>query len=201
MSESEPKPTQVRWLTIPNVFSVLRLVVFVPLTVALAAQPGLEILATVSLALFGATDWIDGFLARRLGQVSRVGEILDPIADRVGIIAISGALVLVGKLPLWVVVTIVVCDSALLVIAILRFRRVLAGHVAWIGKVRTALLMSGMPLMLLSYAPQLDPEPLRSIALVLLAAGTIGHVLTAAHYAVAYLRPDAMPQDPPSRSR
>lgn len=186
---SPAAPAPLRWLTLPNLVSLLRLVVFVPLTVWLIAQPASQLAATISLALFGATDWIDGALARGLGQVSRVGEILDPVADRLGLILISIALVASGYLPFFVLAVIVVCDLALLVIGLFRLDRVREGKVNLLGKARTALLMTAMPLHLLSFAPQLPSEPLRDIAYWMLVAGTALHLAAAATYAWRYLKP------------
>lgn len=185
----------VRWLTVPNAFSLLRLVVLVPLTIWFVARPGSELAAAISLAVFGATDWIDGALARGLGQVSRVGEFLDPVADRVGIVCIGLALAVAGYLPWFVVVVIAVCDLCLGVIGLLRLQRVREGTVTWVGKVRTALLMVAMPLHLVSFAPELGrvAEPVRVVAFWILVAGTALHVAAASGYARRYLRPAAGP--------
>lgn len=180
----------MRWLTIPNGFSLLRLVVLVPLTIWFIVQPGMELAAAISFGIFGATDWIDGALARGLGQVSRVGEILDPVADRVGIVCIGLALALHDYLPWFVVIIIAVCDIALGVIGLFRMQRVREGKVNWIGKVRTALLMVAMPLHLVSFAPELAAaaEPLRVVSFWMLVAGSALHVVAAGAYAVRYLR-------------
>lgn len=179
----------MRWLTIPNLVSVARLLLFVPLTVWLVLQPDRQLWATLSLAAFGATDWIDGALARGLGQVSRVGEILDPIADRLGITVIGIAAAAAGWLPWWAVLAIAAADLVLGAIGLARLRQVREGKVSWLGKLRTALLMIAMPAHLLSYAPELDPEPLRTVALWLLAAGVVLHLAAAAGYAARYLAP------------
>lgn len=179
----------MRWLTIPNAFSVLRLLVFVPLTTWLAFQPDRQLAATISLAAFGATDWIDGFLARSLGQVSRVGEILDPIADRLGITIIGIALAMAGWMPWWVVLIVGATDLALGVIGMFRMRRVREGRVTWIGKIRTAILMVAMPAHLLSFAPELAAEPLRTISWWALVVGVALHVVAGFGYARRYLSP------------
>ena len=185
------RPAPVRWLTIPNLFSLVRLVVCVPLTIWLVGQPGLQLAAAIGFAVFGATDWIDGALARGLGQVSRVGEVLDPVADRVGIVAIGLAVALAGYLPWFVVLVIAVCDVALGFIGLTRLARVREGKVTWLGKVRTALLMVGMPLHLVSFAPELAPfaEGLRTTGFWTLVAGTALHVAAATVYARRYLTP------------
>ncbi|PPG33671.1 hypothetical protein C5E10_07565 [Pseudoclavibacter sp. RFBG4] len=177
----------MRWATLPNAISVARLLVFVPLTIWLAAD-GRELAATLSLAAFGATDWIDGFLARRLGQVSRVGEVLDPVADRLGIIIIGFGLALLGYFPWFVLITIFLCDLALLVIGLARLERVREGRVNLLGKARSAFIMVAMPLHLLSYAEQVPAEPLRTITWWMLLIGTVLHVAAGAVYAVRYLR-------------
>lgn len=192
-NDTPAAPLPMRWRTVPNLVSLLRLVVFIPLTIWLIAQPDQQLLATVSLVLFGATDWIDGFLARRLNQASRVGEVLDPIADRIGVIAIAIALTLTGIMPAYIVLVIAITDLALGIIGLLRLERVRDGHVLGIGKVRTALIMVGMPLILLSAAPEVATEPMRTIALVVLAIGTGLHLLTTVLYGYRYLAPTHAP--------
>jgi len=89
-----------RNLTVPNVVSTLRLLL-VPwfLWLLLAAhEPGR---AGVLLGIIGATDWVDGFLARRLGQVTELGKLLDPVADRLAVVAAVVAGLVVGILPAW----------------------------------------------------------------------------------------------------
>ncbi|MGO2112500.1 MAG: CDP-alcohol phosphatidyltransferase family protein [Pseudoclavibacter sp.] len=184
-----PATAPSRWLTIPNAVTLLRLLVAVPITIWLVSQPDQQIAAAISLAVFGATDWIDGALARALGQVSRVGEILDPVSDRVGIVLIGLALAIFGYLPWIVIVVIVVCDVVLGTIGVTRMSRVLEGHVNQTGKVRTAILMVAMPLHLLSFAPQIPTEPLQTIAFWALMVGTALHAVAASVYAMRYLRP------------
>lgn len=179
----------MRWATVPNLVSLVRLVVFIPLTVWLVLQPGMEWWAALSLALFGGTDWIDGQLARHLDQVSRVGEVLDPIADRLGVIAISIAMAVAGYLPVYVIVAVVIADAALLVVGLLRVHRVREGHVMYIGKVKTALMMVSLPLLLVSKAPGVvEHEWVRTIALVLVAVATVLHVVVSILYMRRYLR-------------
>lgn len=85
----EVQSTQVqtdRVLTVPNILSALRLL-GVPLFLWLILVPEADVLAIAVLALAGSTDWLDGFLARRWHQISRVGQLLDPVADRLYILA------------------------------------------------------------------------------------------------------------------
>ena len=72
--------------TIPNIISVVRLA-GVPLFLWLVIGPEADVWALVVLMISGFTDWLDGYLARRLNQMSKLGEILDPVADRLYILA------------------------------------------------------------------------------------------------------------------
>lgn len=89
----------VRPWTIPNAVSALRLLA-VPLFVWLLFGVGDRGAAAWTLAALGATDWVDGFLARRLDQVSELGKVLDPIADRLALVVGIGAIVIDGSAPL-----------------------------------------------------------------------------------------------------
>jgi cardiolipin synthase (CMP-forming) len=170
------------WLTLPNAITVARLVVFVPLTMWLILTPGRELAATLALVLFSSTDWIDGFIARRTDTTTRLGEIMDPIADRAGIILIAIALVLAGIVPLWFVLVIGISDVVMGVFGLIFRHNVKNARVSFWGKLRTALVMVAMPLALLAAAPQVPDVPLAAIATVLLAAGAVLHIGVAVHY-------------------
>ena len=99
------------------------------------------------LLLFGAvvsTDWVDGAVARATGQVSELGKVLDPVADRLAIAAGLIALIVRGAFPLWAALLILVRDVAVLVagIVLLAGRRHLRVDVRYLGKVATFCLMS-----------------------------------------------------------
>src|SRR3954470_80236 len=72
--------------TVPNAVSALRLL-GVPVFLWLVLGPKADVLALVVLMVSGFTDWLDGYLARRMNQTSKLGEILDPVADRLYILA------------------------------------------------------------------------------------------------------------------
>lgn len=197
MTEADSPPRgRPGWVNIPNGISVLRLVALMPLTVWLISQPEARIAATVSLAVFGATDWVDGFLARGWHQTTRVGAVLDPVADRVGIIVIVIAMMLFGILPAWMVWVIVGTDLVVGIVGLVRFEGTRAAHVTWLGKVRTALIMAGLPLLLLGSAPQLAGTPVSDIATVMLSAGCLVHVAAGLDYAwrIARYRGEAVPR-------
>lgn len=126
------------WRTIPNLVTAVRFALVAPIVVLLlsGAQPfGAAALA----AVFGATDWIDGWLARRLRQVSHAGTILDPLADRLGIACIAAALAGVGAVPWWVIAVFPAVD--LLVFGVFVIHRERGLSVTRTGKARTGIAM------------------------------------------------------------
>lgn len=86
----------MRYITWPNALSVLRL----PLAAAFVATDSTPARGVI-LAVGAVSDWVDGWFARRLKQTTRVGEVLDPIADRVFAIAVLGTFLAEGRLALW----------------------------------------------------------------------------------------------------
>ena len=141
----EAPPTSSRVLTVPNLISFAR-IALIPVFVALIVD---EDTTTEGLILFGivvATDWVDGTIARRTGQVSRVGIMLDPVADRLAIAAGLIALVVRDVFPWWAAAAILFRDVAVLVIGALAVaRRRIRVQVRWIGKVGTFSLMLAIP--------------------------------------------------------
>jgi cardiolipin synthase (CMP-forming) len=147
------------------------------------------VLAVVLLAAFGATDWVDGFLARRLGQTSAVGTVLDPVCDRVGVVAIILAFVAAGDLQLWVILLIVGVDVALGVVFLVR-KPGAPPAVVRLGKVRTAVLMTGVALLGVGLPATV---PAFTVAgRVLCAIGALLHLATGAVYLRRLLAPRAV---------
>ena len=143
--------------TIPNVLSMLRLAL-VPVFLALVVLED-YIAALAVLVVAGLTDLLDGFLARRLGQVTRLGQLLDPAADRLYIFAALVGLAANELVPWWIVVVIIARDVFLLVLGV-----VLANHgygplpVHQLGKVATFALFFGLPVIMLGIAvPAVEP--------------------------------------------
>jgi len=140
-------------LTIPNAISVVRLL-GVPLFLWLILVAEADLWAFVVLVLGGASDWLDGYLARRLNQSSRVGEILDPLIDRLYIAAILLGLAMRGFIPWWLLGILVLRDVLLLaLLPILRRRGRIALPVTYVGKTATFALLWGFPLLLLGGLP------------------------------------------------
>ena len=78
----------------------------------------LETAAAWLLGILGMTDWVDGFLARRLNQVSDVGKVLDPVADRLALIVGIGCILIDGSAPVWVAVAVLVREVTVAVAGI-----------------------------------------------------------------------------------
>lgn len=141
---------QSRVLTIPNVLSVIRLLL-VPVFVYLLLVPRAFAPAVAILMFSGISDWADGKIARLVpNQSSRLGELLDPLVDRIYMITVPVGLALAGVIP-WAVVAILLGRDLLLAatLPIVRGRGVTALPVTYIGKAATFALMSGFPLILL----------------------------------------------------
>ena len=150
--EHEGAQASNRIATVPNAITLLRvacLPVFLWLLFGLGNRAG----AAILLGALGATDWVDGWVARRFDQTSAVGEIIDPVADRllffVGIIAIA----IDGSAPLVLCVLVLAREAAVsaatLVLAAMGAQRI---SVTWIGKTGAFLLMFAFPLFLMSNA-------------------------------------------------
>ena len=136
-------------LTVPNVVTLLRFGLIGPVCwMILTGVSRGAWTPVVLLALWASTDWIDGLLARVLDQRSRLGEIFDPLADRLGITALMITLAVVGVVDWWKLLVIVVVDALVIVFA---HRAARAGNlsVSWVGKVRTAVLLVAIVLLVM----------------------------------------------------
>jgi cardiolipin synthase (CMP-forming) len=136
-----------RILTVPNLISLVRLAC-APVFVWLLAEDDL-LAAAALLAVLGASDWVDGWIARRFDQGSNLGKVLDPVADRILLLLAAVALVVQGSVPLIVGVLVLVREAvvsvAVLVLAAAGARRI---DVQWVGKAGTLALMFAFPLYL-----------------------------------------------------
>lgn len=144
-----------RIVTLPNLVTAVRLAL-IPVYVVLLAQPHRAhwVAAGILLVAIGATDFVDGQLARRLHQVSTVGKVLDPVADRLLLAVAAVSIIAVGAVPLWVAVVALAREGLVaggfLVVAILGGRRM---DVSWAGKAGTFGLMVALPAFLLGHSP------------------------------------------------
>ncbi|MFZ0530993.1 MAG: CDP-alcohol phosphatidyltransferase family protein [Propionicimonas sp.] len=145
----EPYDTE-RVLTVPNILSFIRLL-GVPLFLWLLLVPEADVWAVVVLAIGGATDWLDGHLARRWNQRSRLGQVLDPLADRLYILATLLGLAIRDIVPWWLVVLLAARDvlMGLTIGPALRRRGFTSLPVHFLGKAATFMLLYGLPFVLL----------------------------------------------------
>jgi len=139
-----------RILTVPNGLSFARLL-GVPVFLWLLLGPQWDVAAIVVLALAGISDYLDGKLARWLDQASRLGALLDPLADRLYIVSTLVAFVLRDVIPLWVAALIVGRDLVLaLCLPVLRHHGYPPLSVHYLGKAATFNLLYAFPLLLLA---------------------------------------------------
>lgn len=169
-------------VTIPNIITVVRFL-GTPLFVWLVLARHEYGWGVFVLALMGCTDWIDGFVARKLNQTTQLGRIMDPLADRVALVAVSITLVVADILPLWLLLLLVIPDVVLLSVTLYFFRGDADLKVTMLGKTRTAALMIGTPMLLLAKA--LESDFTFILAWVFLGAGMVMHVIAFSQYMVA----------------
>lgn len=141
-----------RVLTLPNLISFVRLV-GVPVFLYLFLVVRADVAAIVVLAVGGTSDWVDGWIARRLGQVSRLGELLDPLADRLYILATLLAFTAREVVP-WQFTGALLARELLLLASLGVLRRYGYGPppVHYVGKTATFLLLAAFPILLLADA-------------------------------------------------
>jgi cardiolipin synthase len=138
-----------RVLTVPNLLSLLRLA-GVPLFLWLVLGPEADFWALLLLMVSGFSDYLDGNLARRLNQTSSLGQVLDPVADRLYILAVVIGLVLRDIIPVWLAVILPMRDVLLFcLVPFLLTRGYSALPVHYLGKAATAALLYAFPLLLL----------------------------------------------------
>lgn len=139
-------------MTLPNAISLARLAC-IPVFVWLLIGQDRAIAAAALLATLGATDWVDGWIARRFDQVSDIGKILDPTADRLMFLVAVLTMLVDDRVPVWFAVLTLVREAlisvAALILGALGARRI---DVTWWGKTSTFGLMFVFPLFLVGAA-------------------------------------------------
>ena len=145
-----------RWrdnaLTVPNLISILRLAA-VPIFVWLLIVQERPLAAAILLGILGATDWVDGWVARKFNQVSELGKVLDPTADRIMFLVAVFTMMIDGSVPIWFGVLTLVREGIVAIAAlILGALGARALNVTWVGKTSSFGLMFAFPLFLFSAA-------------------------------------------------
>jgi cardiolipin synthase len=151
-SEVQQTTLEDRVLTIPNALSLGR-VLCVPLFLWLLFGRDDRAGAAWLLGALGATDWVDGYVARHFHQVSTLGKVLDPVADRILLIVAVTAIIIDGSVPLWVAWAALIRELAVgiafVILGAIGARRI---EVQWVGKAGTFALMFAFPLFLISHS-------------------------------------------------
>jgi cardiolipin synthase len=177
-------PTRV--LTIPNAITCARLLC-IPLFLWLLFGEDDRASAAWLLGVVGATDWVDGYAARHLHQVSELGKVLDPTADRLVFIICGGAILIDGSVPTWFGVAVlareIVVGGTLALLTLFGMKRF---DVKWVGKAGTFALMFSFPAFLLSASDSMFADAARWIAW---GTGLPGLVLS--YYSAATYVPEA----------
>jgi cardiolipin synthase (CMP-forming) len=190
-----------RVLTVPNLLSLLRLA-GVPLFLYLLLGPRADGWAILVLAIGGITDWLDGKLARLLGQQSRLGAVLDPAVDRLYILAALVALGAREVVPWWAVAALVARDLLLaLTLPALRRRGYGPYRVTYLGKSATFLLLYAFPLLLLGQGSGFFPELARPIGIAFAVWGTALYLYSGGLYLTQFVLAMRAPAAAIGRSR
>lgn len=172
-----------RVLTVPNLISALRIAT-IPVFVALILDHDTTAWGILLFGAVVATDWVDGTIARRTGQVSELGKVLDPVADRAAIAAGLIALVIRGAFPLWAAAAILVRDLAVLAAGVVLLSRGARIDVRWIGKVATFALMIAIPAISWGTLGLWPAAAALAVGWPVYAVGIVEYYVAAAAYAV-----------------
>jgi cardiolipin synthase len=168
-------------VTAPNAVTLVRLLL-VPVCAYLLAS-GEFGWGLVLTALVGSTDWVDGWLARRTGQVSRVGQLFDPLADRLLIVAVAIALVVQEVVPWQAAVLLVLRDLVLLCgWPLLKRRGIEPPEVIVLGKAATLVLLIALPVLTLGATGLPVADVARLLGLAGLWVGVAMYYLAGAVY-------------------
>lgn len=180
MTDRADRARSNRIVTVPNVLSAIRLL-GVPLFAYLLLVAGADGWALVVLVISGATDWLDGKLARLLDQYSTLGALLDPLVDRIYLVTVLLTFALRDLLPWWLV-GVLLAREAVLAVSLMAYRRrgLAPPEVLYIGKAATFALMAALPMLLLASLDGIvrgtpvigGIGPVEAVAIALLCWGT-----------------------------
>jgi len=154
-------------LTVPNLFTLARLLC-VPILLWLLHGVDRPYTAAVLLAVLGATDWVDGYLARLLGQQSKFGRVFDPTVDRLLFLVALISMLIIDAAPAWFLLAVFVREALVSLAALyLGARGVRTVKVSWWGKTATFGLLFALPLFLAASAEPSGEAIYRSLAWVM----------------------------------
>ncbi len=159
MSEETPQNQTDQEEVTDRVFTAANIITFIRLCMIPIALgfllSGNDVVATVLFALTAATDFVDGQVARRTHTVSKIGQLLDPVVDRLLMICAVVGLLIVGRLPVWIVVVVLARDALLLIGGAWLMKTYhIRVPVIYPGKVATTFLFVGLAGLMFNY-PQI----------------------------------------------
>lgn len=184
-----PAPQQVhdRWLTVPNAITAVRLA-GLPVFSWLVLGRQAYLLAFWLLVVIASSDWVDGYVARRFDQVTKQGQAMDPLVDRLLLGSVTVTLLIAGHLPWPVVAAILTRDVILVGTGFVWFGAAPPIPVSRLGKFATACLLLGVPAFLLAAADFVLAPVALVWAWVFTATGILTYYLAAVGYGRAALR-------------
>lgn len=151
LGSNAERAAQDRVVTVPNVLSLVR-IASLPYVGWLLVSRRWTV-GFLALVLFASTDWFDGYVARRFDQVSRLGQVLDPLADRLMFLVVGSAMLVTDVVPNWVVITVLIREAAVVSGALwLAARGSPQLPVSRAGKLATLGVIVGLGLFVLSAA-------------------------------------------------
>ncbi len=181
MGQVEVQSTS-RIVTVPNAMSIARLLC-IPLFLYLLFGRDNRAGAAFLLGGLGATDWVDGYVARRFNQVSDLGKILDPTADRLMFIIGIGGIIVDGAGPQWFYWLVVIREAVVgLTMAVATMFGMRRFDVTWLGKLATFLLMFAIPGLLIGSSDMNGREVFEVAGWILGVPGLLVSYWTAALY-------------------
>jgi CDP-diacylglycerol--glycerol-3-phosphate 3-phosphatidyltransferase len=163
-------------LNLPNVLTLLRIVAVPVIVVALLGEtPNGDALAAAVFALAALSDTLDGYIARRRDDVTTFGKLMDPLADKLLIIAALVSLVSLGRLAAWVAMVIIARELAVTALRAVAVEQGVVISASWLGKVKTALQVAAVFALIIW-----NPSPVAVDVLVYLAVAAT--VISGADY-------------------
>jgi CDP-diacylglycerol--glycerol-3-phosphate 3-phosphatidyltransferase len=143
-------------LNVPNALTVLRILAVPVLVVALLGEtPNGDVIAAIVFALAALTDGLDGYIARRRREVTTFGKLMDPLADKLLVVAALISLVSLGRIAAWVAMVIIARELAVTGLRSLAAEKGAVIAASWLGKAKTGLQVAAI-ISLIAF----DPSPL-----------------------------------------
>ena len=163
-------------INVPNVLTVLRILAVPVIVVALLGEtPNGDAFAAAVFALAAFTDGLDGYIARSRGSVTTFGKLMDPVADKLLIVAALVSLVSLGRLAAWVAMVIIAREVAVTVLRAIAAEEGVVIVASWLGKLKTALQVAAVFALIIW-----DPAPVAVDVLVYVAVAAT--VISGADY-------------------